>query len=109
MPLNEKALKARHAERDIGAELLQALRDGKSDKVGPVNMVDVPLATQARMKLGMSQGQFAAFIGVSVRIFQDCEQGRRQLPGRAEMLLRVAAVRPMPSTRRWLLQRGRGG
>lgn len=94
MALNETELKARDAKRDIGAELLQAVRDVKAGKVGRVNMVGVTLAADARMKLGMSQSQFAAFIGVSPRTLQDWEQGRRQPSGPAETLLRVAAVRP---------------
>lgn len=94
MAMNEKALVARDAQRDIGAELLQAVRDVKAGALGKVNMVDVSMAAQARQRLGMSQSQFAGLLGVSVRTFQDWEQGRREPSGAAKALLRVAAMRP---------------
>ena len=53
MAMNEKALGARDAQRDIGAELLQAVRDVKAGALGKVNMVDVSMAAQARQRLGM--------------------------------------------------------
>jgi putative transcriptional regulator len=94
MPMNEKQLAARDAKRDIGAELLEAVRTVKAGKVGNVNMVTVSMAAEARQRLGMSQSQFAGLLGVSVRTFQDWEQGRREPSGAAKALLRVAAVRP---------------
>ena len=93
MAMNEKALAARDAGRDIGAELLQSIRDVKAGTVGKVNMVDISMAAQARQRLGMSQSQFAGMLGVSVRTFQDWEQGRREPSGAAKTLLRVAALR----------------
>ena len=94
MAMHEKALAARDAGRDIGAELLQSIRDVKAGALGKVNMVDVSVAAQARQRLGMSQSQFAGLLSVSVRTFQDCEQGRREPSGAAKALLRVAAMRP---------------
>ena len=94
MAMNEKALAARDAGRDIGAELLQSIRDVKAGTVGKVNMVDISIAAQARQRLGMSQTQFAGMLGVSVRTFQDWEQGRREPSGAAKTLLRIAALRP---------------
>jgi hypothetical protein len=50
MPLGEKELFERDAKRNIGEELLQAVRDIKSGKVGCVSTVEVsPIAT-ARLK-----------------------------------------------------------
>jgi putative transcriptional regulator len=94
MSMSKKALEARDAKRDIGAELLQAVRDVKAGKLGKVNTVDVSMAAQARRRLGLSQSQFAGMLGVSVRTFQDWEQGRREPSGAAKTLLRVAAIRP---------------
>ncbi|KLJ02995.1 helix-turn-helix domain-containing protein [Luteimonas sp. FCS-9] len=94
MPMNEKALKARDARRDIGAELLAAVRSVNAGQLGKVNMVPVSIAAEARQRLGLSQAQFASLLGVSVRTFQDWEQGRREPSGAARTLLRVAAVRP---------------
>ena len=50
--------------------------------------------TQRQFRHRLSQTQFAGMLGVSVRTFQDWEQGRREPSGAARTLLRVAAVRP---------------
>lgn len=94
MAMNEKQLAARDAKRDIGAELLQSVRDVKAGKLGKVNVVGVSIAAEARQRLGLSQSQFAALLGVSARTLQDWEQGRREPSGAARALLRVASVRP---------------
>jgi putative transcriptional regulator len=94
MSRNEAEIEARDAKRDIGAELLQAVRDVKAGKVGKVNVVKISDAAQARQRLGLSQSQFAQMLGVSVRTCQDWEQGRREPSGAARTLLRVAAIRP---------------
>ena len=94
MPMNERELLARDSLRDIGAELLQSIRDVKAGKVGQVNLVKTTSAAEARQRLGLSQSQFAKLLGVSVRTFQDWEQGRREPSGAARTLLRVAALRP---------------
>lgn len=94
MAMNEKELAVRDATRDIGAELLQSVRDVKAGRLGKVNVVNVSIAAEARQRLGLSQSQFAALLGVSARTLQDWEQGRREPSGAARALLRVAAVRP---------------
>ena len=94
MPMNEKELQARDAKRDIGAELLEAVRSVKAGQLGRINMVPVSIAAEARQRLGLSQAQFASLLGVSVRTYQDWEQGRREPSGAARTLLKVAAVRP---------------
>jgi len=47
-----------------------------------------------RNKLGLSQGEFALMIGVSVSTLQNWEQGRRRPEGPAQALLKVAAINP---------------
>jgi putative transcriptional regulator len=94
MPMNEKELAARDAKRNIGAELLEAIQSVKAGKIGRVNMVPVSIAAEARHRLGFSQSQFATLLGVSVRTYQDWEQGRREPSGAAKTLLRVAASNP---------------
>jgi putative transcriptional regulator len=91
---NETALAARDRRRDLGAELLQAVRDIKSGKTGRVMHVEVTQATQARLKLGLSQAKFAEMLGVSVRTLQDWEQGRREPNGAAKALLKVTVAAP---------------
>ena len=85
-----KSLRARDAKRDIGAELLESVREMKR---GETTIVHVP-ARAAREKTGMSQAQFAALLGVSVRTLQGWEQGRTQPSGAARTLLAIALHSP---------------
>jgi putative transcriptional regulator len=56
--MNEKELQARDAKRDIGAELLEAVRSVKAGQFGKVNVVPVSIAAEARQRLGLSQAKF---------------------------------------------------
>lgn len=89
-PLNEKDLKAYEATRDLAAELLQSVREMKA---GQVQVVTSPVI-EARRKTGLSQSQFAALLGVSVRTLQGWEQGRKQPSGAARTLLAIANTNP---------------
>lgn len=90
MPLDEKELLARDANRNIGEELLQAVREIKAGKVGRVSTLEVsPIAT-ARQKIGVSQSEFAKMLGVSLRTLQEWEQGRRTPSGAAKSLITIA-------------------
>jgi putative transcriptional regulator len=60
--------------------------------------VEVTQATEARLKRGLSQADFAAMLGVSVRTLQDWEQGRREPSGAANALLKVTVTAPAPKT-----------
>ncbi len=51
-------------------------------------------AASARLQSGLSQAQFAALMGVSVRTLQEWEQGRKDPSGAAKTLLSVALLRP---------------
>jgi putative transcriptional regulator len=88
--MTEKALAERDAGRDIGLELLQAVREVKA---GRGTVVHSPVA-QARAASALSQAQFAGLMGVSVRTLQDWEQGRRNPSGAAQTLLTVAIAHP---------------
>lgn len=94
MPMNERELLNRDARRDIGTELLESVRQMKAGKKGAVHPMDVPQVIQARTAVGLSQSQFAALMGVSVRTLQEWEQGRRKPSGAAMTLLRIAARHP---------------
>jgi putative transcriptional regulator len=49
---------------------------------------------KARLKVGLSQAEFAKLLGVSKRTLQEWEQGRRQPTGAAQSLLKIAVERP---------------
>ncbi|MDR0479545.1 MAG: helix-turn-helix domain-containing protein [Burkholderiaceae bacterium] len=86
----EKQLLDRDTGRDIGAELLEAVRQMKA---GQGRVVYPPVAA-ARAASGLSQSQFAALLGVSAHTLQDWEQGRRKPSGAAQTLLAVATRHP---------------
>jgi putative transcriptional regulator len=90
MPKAEKVLLERDAERDIGAELLQSIREMKAGETGAVHGP----VTIARYRVRMSQSEFAKLLGVSVRTLQEWEQGRREPSGAARSLIRIAHERP---------------
>src|SRR3546814_9826328 len=74
--LTEAQLIKRDAGRNIGEELLQAVREIKAGKTGRVLNVEVTEADVARNKLGPLQADFAGMLGVSVRPMQAGERGR---------------------------------
>ena len=119
--LTEQDLLARDAQRDIGAELLSAVRDLKAGRWTRKTTFDAQpdgqvlrrvvcadgtvekeeLLTGARWELmaarassGLSQAEFARALGVSKRTLENWEQGRVEPTGAARRLLRLAACFP---------------
>lgn len=116
----EAELIARDAKRDIGAELLRAVRDLKAGRWArkttfePVRggvrrrieradgtIEQDKLLTGAKWELmaaraqsGLSQAEFAKALGVSKRTLENWEQGRAEPTGAARQLLRLAARFP---------------
>lgn len=88
-------------KRDIGKEIIQGLKEIKAWKRGEAKLktftVELPRAADVsaiRKELGLSQDQFALFMGVSVATLRNWEQERRQPQGPARSLLLVAAKQP---------------
>ena len=79
-------------DRNIGAEILEGIRQIKRGEVGRITTV--PSVATIRGKTGLSQSEFAKLIGVSVRTLQEWEQGRRAPSGPARTLLMVADRNP---------------
>ena len=90
MPMTEKELRKRDAQRDLGAELLESV----SQMVAGKGRVVMSPVISARKKSGLSQTEFAKLLGVSVRTLQEWEQGRRQPSGAAKTLIAIAERRP---------------
>ena len=87
------------AERDIGGEILEGIRELKAYKAGESDLRARKLSELSapqviRQKLDLSQSAFAGFMGVSLRTIQDWEQGRRTPSGPAKSLLRIAEQHP---------------
>ncbi len=94
MPKSEQALLEQDAERDIGAELLQSVREMKAGQKSRVTQINISWTSQVRLKTELSQAAFAALLGVSVRTLQDWEQGRCEPSGAARILLKIADKHP---------------
>ena len=89
-PLNDTELDDYESGRDLAAELLESVKQMKSGQ----GKVMYSAAIEAREKTGLSQSQFAALLGVSVRTLQGWEQGRKQPSGAARTLLAIARKNP---------------
>jgi len=89
-PLTDTQLRAFEATRDLAADLLESVRQMKA---GKTTVVRSP-AIEARERTGLSQSQFAALLGVSVRTLQGWEQGRKEPSGAARTLLAIARTNP---------------
>lgn len=89
-PMTDEELDAFEDGRDLGADLLESIRQMKAGQ----GAVVFPPALGARERTGLSQARFAALLGVSVRTLQEWEQGRRQPSGAARTLFKVAERHP---------------
>ena len=75
-------------------DLLKSVRQMKAGKAARTTQAALSPIAEARSRLGMSQSELAALMGVSPRTLQDWEQGRRKPTGAAQTLLRVAIAHP---------------
>ena len=89
-PMTDAELEAWEATRDLEAELLEAVHEMAQGKT----TVAYSPVIAARKGSGLSQSQFAALLGVSVRTLQGWEQGRRQPTGAAKALIAIAQKNP---------------
>jgi putative transcriptional regulator len=92
--LTQKQLQARDSRRNLGKELLHAVRDMKASRSMVRHKFKVPAVVEARLRTGLSQAQFAGLLGVSTRTLQDWEQGRRNPSGAAKTLILIAGRMP---------------
>jgi putative transcriptional regulator len=88
--LSQAEIGAFEARRDIGAEILQSIKDMKA---GTGKVIDTT-AVEAREATGLSQSQFASLLCVSVRTLQGWEQGCMQPSCAARTLLAIARTNP---------------
>jgi putative transcriptional regulator len=94
MPRSEEELVKRDKDRNIGEELLEAIRDVKAGRYGAKHTVEPNEIVATRVKTGLSQNQFAKALQISPRTLQQWEQGRRHPSGAAETLLKIVARHP---------------
>lgn len=94
MTLSNKELEARDAARNLGEELLAAIRDVKRGKTGDTYTIEPNQIVQTRLQCGLSQAKFAEALHISPRTLQHWEQGKRQPSGAAETLLQIVYRHP---------------
>jgi putative transcriptional regulator len=89
------------SKRNIGREIIQGLEEIKAWKRGELKLttrtVEMPKAADVpaiRKELGLSQPEFAGFMGVSLGTLRNWEQERREPHGPARALLLVASKQP---------------
>ncbi|MBI3536351.1 MAG: helix-turn-helix domain-containing protein [Chloroflexi bacterium] len=86
-------------KKELFKELIASVREGGAilrGRVSPTRkfVVDKTDVKSIRVNYRLSQGQFAALLGISVATLQNWEQGRRLPKGAARVLLQVAAKHP---------------
>ncbi|MBI5652975.1 MAG: helix-turn-helix domain-containing protein [Chloroflexi bacterium] len=84
---------------ELFKELVASVREGGAilrGEIAPARkfIVDKTDVRRIRATYRLSQGQFAALLGISVATLQNWEQGRRAPKGAARVLLQVAAKHP---------------
>jgi putative transcriptional regulator len=89
-----RALARFEAERDIWQEVLDGVRQIKAGRGKRVRVEPRSPIVRARLRVGLTQAQFAALLGVSKRTLEQWEQGRREPSGAAKTLIRVAQLHP---------------
>ena len=89
------------SKRNIGQEIIQGLEEIKAWKRGELKLktypIEMPKAADVptiRKELGLSQPEFAGFMGVSLGTLRNWEQERREPQGPARALLLVASKQP---------------
>lgn len=92
--LSQKESAQQGAERDLGREILEGVRDIKAGRTGRRFTAASFPVVRAREKSGLSQSRFAELLGVSVRTLQEWEQGRREPSGAVKTLLKIAELYP---------------
>ncbi len=96
--LGSAEIAAFEAKRDIGAEILQSIKDMKADK----GKVIVSSATQAREATGLSQSQFASLLGVP---FARSRAGNRDVSSPAARLAHCLPLLARIQAQCWQFQR----
>ncbi len=86
-------------KEDLFAELVASVREGgailRGDQPASRTFTILPPDIKSiRDGFGLTQEQFAALLGISVRTLRNWEQGRRVPQGPARVLLQVAARHP---------------
>jgi putative transcriptional regulator len=86
-------------KEELFNELVESVREGGKilrDKKKPsrIFVIEAPNVKKIRTGYKLSQNEFAALMGISVKTLRNWEQGRRAPEGAARVLLQIAAKHP---------------
>jgi putative transcriptional regulator len=84
---------------ELFEELLESVREGGAilrgeKQASRIFTIKAPDVTRIREQYELTQSEFAALLGISVKTLQNWEQGRRSPHGAARVLLQVASKHP---------------
>jgi putative transcriptional regulator len=88
--------------KELFDELVESVKEGMAilrgdmepSRVFVVEKKERPDVKAIRSKFGVSQSEFAAMLGISIRTIENWEQGHRTPRGAARVLLKVAEAHP---------------
>jgi putative transcriptional regulator len=86
-------------KEELFNELVESVREGGKilrgkQKPSRVFVIEAPNVKKIRTGYKLSQNEFAALMGISVKTLRNWEQGRRSPEGAARVLLQVVAKHP---------------
>lgn len=86
-------------KEELFSELVESVREGGKILRGKAKpsrkfVIEAPNVKKIRTGYKLSQNEFAALMGISVKTLRNWEQGRRAPEGAARVLLQVAAKHP---------------
>jgi putative transcriptional regulator len=92
-------MKNQYMSDEMFAELLESVRQGgailrSEQEASRTFVIETPDVKRIRERFELSQSEFAALLGISVKTLQNWEQGRRSPHGAARVLLQVADKHP---------------
>jgi putative transcriptional regulator len=92
-------MKNQYMSDEMFAELLESVRQGGAilrgeQEASRTFVIETPDVKRIRERFELSQSEFAALLGISVKTLQNWEQGRRSPHGAARVLLQVADKHP---------------
>ena len=84
---------------ELFAELIESVREGGAilrgeNAASRKFVLPAPDVKAIRERYQLSQSEFAALLGISIKTLQNWEQGRRSPKGAARVLLQVASRHP---------------
>src|SRR5688572_12235028 len=86
-------------KEEMFSELIASIREGGKilrgkKKPSRTFVIEAPNVKKIRTGYKLSQSEFAALMGISVKTLRNWEQGRRSPEGAARVLLQIAAKHP---------------